>query len=64
MKKVESLIKSVDQFGVTLELRITEDRKYKTILGGITSILIYATGFVYSMIALYTWSQGGYLPSI
>jgi hypothetical protein len=61
---ISSLIKSCDLFGVPLELYITDDRKYKSFLGGITSLIIYSLSLMYGIYQLYVWNNNGFLPFV
>ena len=62
--KIKKIIQQFDLFGVPLELRIINDGKYKTFLGGITSILVYSLSVAYGLYQLSVWFSNGYLPFV
>ena len=59
------LLKEVDQFGAifrpTIKLKSSE---YKTLLGGVISIIIYGLSFGYFVYGIQQWASDQILPTI
>ncbi|TNV74655.1 hypothetical protein FGO68_gene17255 [Halteria grandinella] len=62
--KAKNFIKNLDQFGVVFKPSITQDTEYKTVLGGILSIILYGVSLGYFIQQLVQWQQGQLLPKI
>ncbi|KAM3144549.1 hypothetical protein pb186bvf_003418 [Paramecium bursaria] len=58
-------IKKLDSFGVVLNLNITKyDKQYKSVLGGIATIMVYITTLIYFIYKITLWQQGQLIPKV
>ncbi|CAD8113083.1 unnamed protein product [Paramecium sonneborni] len=60
----KKFLRDLDQFGVVFKPSITQDSEYKTVLGGILSILLYGVSLGYFIYQFVVWKEGGMLPKI
>ncbi|KAM3133668.1 hypothetical protein pb186bvf_014214 [Paramecium bursaria] len=60
-----SLIKEIDQYGAAFRpsLKINQS-EYKSIIGGIITLIIYGLSFTYFVYGIAQWQEGQVLPSI
>ncbi|CAD8115770.1 unnamed protein product [Paramecium primaurelia] len=61
---IKKFLRDLDQFGVVFKPSITSDSEYKTVLGGILSILLYGISLGYFIYQFVIWKEGGMLPKI
>ncbi|CAD8213717.1 unnamed protein product [Paramecium octaurelia] len=61
---IKKFLRDLDQFGVVFKPSITQDSEYKTVLGGILSILLYGISLGYFIYQFAIWKEGGMLPKI
>ncbi|KAM3133672.1 hypothetical protein pb186bvf_014218 [Paramecium bursaria] len=60
-----SLIREADQFGAVFKPSIKlRSQEYKTLLGGLLSIVIYGLSFSYFVYGIYQWQTNQILPGI
>ncbi|CAD8182502.1 unnamed protein product [Paramecium pentaurelia] len=58
-------IKSLDQFGVSFQPNIYySTSEYKTVQGGVMSVLLYGLSFSYLIYMMVQWQQGQILPKV
>ncbi|CAK68736.1 unnamed protein product (macronuclear) [Paramecium tetraurelia] len=59
------LLRNIDQFGVTYQQEIVKDEKeYKSVMGGMTSLLLYTLSFAYFIYKIFLWLNGDILPRV
>ncbi|CAD8192233.1 unnamed protein product [Paramecium pentaurelia] len=63
-ENIKKFLRELDQFGVVFKPSITSDSEYKTVLGGILSILLYGVSLGYFIYQFVIWKEGGMLPKI
>ncbi|CAD8193640.1 unnamed protein product [Paramecium octaurelia] len=63
-ENLKKFLRELDQFGVVFKPSITQDSEYKTVLGGILSILLYGVSLGYFIYQFVIWKEGGMLPKI
>ena len=57
--------KKFDLFGSLFNFNINRnDKYYKSVIGGITSFLLYSCSLAYFIYKIYLWSSGLILPNI
>ncbi|KAM3128645.1 hypothetical protein pb186bvf_019274 [Paramecium bursaria] len=58
-------LKKIDLFGQVFNLNINRnDKEYKSVIGGITSFLLYSCSLSYFIYKIYLWSSGQIQPNI
>ncbi|CAD8145007.1 unnamed protein product [Paramecium pentaurelia] len=59
------LLKNFDQFGVVYQQEIVKNEKeFKSSVGGMTSLLLYALSFTYFIYKIFLWLNGDILPRV
>ncbi|KAM3133153.1 hypothetical protein pb186bvf_014729 [Paramecium bursaria] len=57
--------KKLDMFGSVFNMNINRnDKQYKSVIGGITSFLLYSCSLAYFIYKIYLWSSGQIQPNI
>lgn len=65
LAKVTSYVKKLDQFDVVFQPNLTFSYKeYKTVLGGLMSILIYGLSLGFLIYNLVLWKTNSLLPKL
>jgi hypothetical protein len=49
---------------VSPQLKVNDQNTFKSVQGGIISLVIYIVGFLYFILFTYSWINGGSLPKV